>query len=318
MRVPLVGRAFRALARLRPHATILLYHRVAREAHDPWRQCVAPEHFAEQMLVLAERAQVVPLASLPDAIGRRRSARPLVALTFDDGYLDNLQTAKPILDRHGLPATVFLVSGYLGRSRLFWWDELARLVFGPSLLPATLALDIGGRRFHWQRTKGSRQRLHDELWRFLQPLPDACQQAVLEQVAASARVPRPAADGARPLTPDEALEMAEGGLIEVGAHTESHPPLDQLEPEAQAREIEGSKAALEKLFGRRVDSFSFPYGARGRAAARLVRRAGFVRACNSRALRLTKSTNPLALPRIVAGDWDGATFERRLVEGVFT
>jgi peptidoglycan/xylan/chitin deacetylase (PgdA/CDA1 family) len=314
MRVSLVGRVSRALARLRPHATILLYHRVAREAHDPWRQCVAPEHFVEQMQVLAERAQVVPLASLPEAIGGRRLARPMVALTFDDGYLDNLQTAKPILERYDLPATVFLVSGWLGRSRLFWWDELARLVFEPDALPEKLTLEVGGRRFHWGDVTGARQTLHDRLWRFLQSLVDACQQDALEQVATWARMPRPAADGARPLEPDEALRLAEGGLIEIGAHSETHPPLDQLAPAAQAREIEGSKMALEKLFGRRIDGFSFPYGIRGREAARIVRRAGYVRACNSRPRLLSRRTNPLALPRIVVGDWDGAAFERRLRE----
>ena len=129
MRLPLMGHGARAWARLRPHATILLYHRVARERHDPWGQCVAPERFAAQMALLAEQAEVVPLARLPGAIGRRRPSRPLVAITFDDGYLDNLVTARPILERHGLPATVFLVSGWLGRDRLFWRDELARLVF---------------------------------------------------------------------------------------------------------------------------------------------------------------------------------------------
>jgi peptidoglycan/xylan/chitin deacetylase (PgdA/CDA1 family) len=316
MHLKLLRRVRRSMTRVLPYATILLYHRVAREGHDPWGLCVTPEYFAEQMQVLAKMAQVVPLRSLPDAIGARRSSRPMVALTFDDGYLDNLQTAKPILERYGLPATVFLISGWLGRARLFWWDELTRLVFEPSSLPGRLSFEIAGDRCEWQAIASTRQALHDGLWRLLQPLADACQQDALEQISAWAGVPRPAADAARPLTPDEALQIAEGGVIEIGAHTETHRPLDRLERRAQAREIEGSKAALEKLFGRRIESFSFPYGARGRTAARLVLQAGFVRACTSKVSSLFRGTNPLALPRIVVGDWDGAAFERRLGEGI--
>jgi peptidoglycan/xylan/chitin deacetylase (PgdA/CDA1 family) len=313
MRVPLLGRGARAWSRLRPHATILLYHRIARERHDPWGQCVAPEHFAQQMALLAEEAQVVPLARLPGAIGARRSSRPLVAITFDDGYLDNLVTAKPILERHGLPATVFLASGWLGCQRLFWWDELARLLLEPASLPATLALTIGGQDFRWQATDGSRRTLHDALWHRLWMLSDPRQQEALEQLAAWAGVPRPMANGVRPLTPDEALKLGEGDLITIGAHSETHPPLDRLEPAAKAREIAGSKVALERLFGREVEGFSFPHGAHDAETIRLVREAGFVRACDSTARVVAASDDPLALPRPVVGDWDGDTFARRVL-----
>lgn len=313
MRLPLMGHGARAWARLRPHATILLYHRVARERHDPWGQCVAPERFAAQMALLAEQAEVVPLARLPGAIGRRRPSRPLVAITFDDGYLDNLVTARPILERHGLPATVFLVSGWLGRDRLFWWDELARLVFEPPSLPASLALTIGGQAFRWQQADGSRRALHDALWQQLWALPDPLQQEALERLAAWAGGPRPAADEARPLTPDEALRLTDGGLITVGAHTATHPPLDRVAPAAKAHEIGGSKVALERLFGRPVEGFSFPHGARDPEADRLVREAGFTRACDSSPRLVVAGADRLALPRLVVGDWDGATFARQVL-----
>jgi peptidoglycan/xylan/chitin deacetylase (PgdA/CDA1 family) len=311
MQLRLAARVGRAWARLRPHATILLYHRVAREAHDPWGQCVAPDRFAEHMALLAEAAEVVPLARLPDAIGRRRPSRPLVAITFDDGYVDNLVAARPILERHGLPATVFLVSGWLGRTRPFWWDELTRLVFEPPSLPAALALTIGREAFRWQNAEGSRRALHDALWQHLWTLPDPIQQEALERLAAWTGVPRPDADEARPLTPDEALQLGEGGLITIGAHTVTHPPLDRLPSAARPAEIGGSKVALERLFGRPVEGFSFPHGARDAEANRLVRAAGFRRAYDSTARVALAGDDRLALPRLVVGDWDRRTFARR-------
>ena len=53
-----------------------------------------------------------------------------VAITFDDGYRDNLTSAKPILERAEAPATVFITMDRLGAAREFWWDELAHMCLG--------------------------------------------------------------------------------------------------------------------------------------------------------------------------------------------
>lgn len=54
------------------------------------------------------------------------------AITFDDGYADNLSLAKPMLEEMRAPATMFLTTGAIGLLRPFWWDELAELVFRSS------------------------------------------------------------------------------------------------------------------------------------------------------------------------------------------
>ena len=105
-----------------------MYHRVADQPIDPWGNAVSPAHFKEHLEVLVRTRR--PLA-LPDFV-RNVVAGTLpanaVALTFDDGYADNLVAAKPRLAAAGVPATVFLATGYLGRTGEFWWDELARLI----------------------------------------------------------------------------------------------------------------------------------------------------------------------------------------------
>ena len=72
-----------------------------------------------------------------------------MVVTFDDGYVDNLQQAKPLLVRYEMPATFFLAAGYLGHEREFWWDELERLLLQPGRLPETLHLDIAGNAYRW-------------------------------------------------------------------------------------------------------------------------------------------------------------------------
>src|SRR5205085_2421930 len=82
---------------------------VASDHRDPFQLCVHPTNFAAQLEVLREVADVVPLTELWRRRAKRRR-RPLVALTFDDGYADNLLNAAPLLERGGLPATVYVSS----------------------------------------------------------------------------------------------------------------------------------------------------------------------------------------------------------------
>ena len=67
-----------------------------------------------------------------------------MALTFDDGYADNLINAKPLLERYGIPATVFVASGYVGAKDPFWWDRLQHVFLEPGVLPRKLGIAVNG------------------------------------------------------------------------------------------------------------------------------------------------------------------------------
>src|SRR6266571_3108384 len=95
-----------------PRAAILLYHRVASLSSDRWRMAVSAARFAEQLDVIATRFAPLPLNELASAILAEDVPHGAVALTFDDGYRDVLLAAKPQLERRGIPATVFVISGY--------------------------------------------------------------------------------------------------------------------------------------------------------------------------------------------------------------
>jgi peptidoglycan/xylan/chitin deacetylase (PgdA/CDA1 family) len=99
---------------------ILMYHRVAEEAEDPL--CVAPRRFAEQMAWLERHGlRGVGVGTLVDAMRAGRQ-RGLVGITFDDGYVDLVETALPALLRHGFTATMFICSGLLGG--IANWDDV--------------------------------------------------------------------------------------------------------------------------------------------------------------------------------------------------
>jgi peptidoglycan/xylan/chitin deacetylase (PgdA/CDA1 family) len=267
--------------RAQAQGLILAYHRVAVADADPWQLCVTPDHFEEHLTVL-EKFRPCRLAQMTDAI-----LPGSVAVTFDDGYADNLHCAARLLQKHDVPATFFLTSGYLGGHEEFWWDELERRMSGadPAWLPA-----------------------YYKLYDVLQPLADTERRRILGDLAS----PR---ESHRALTMDELSELAGMALVDIGAHTVTHPRLAAQSPREQLAEMRESKRFLESALGRTIDNFSYPFGGTGHystESVEMVREAGFSTACTTTAGVVEQSSNRLELPRVVIEDMDGDRFEHLL------
>ena len=121
---------------------VLLYHRVGGAGPDPHRINVGLAAFEQQMAWLASDCAVLPLRELVEGAHHGTLPDRAVALTFDDGYLDTLTNAMPILSRHGLPATCFVATEGLDGSHVFWWDRLAVLLLGDGARPDELVLEL--------------------------------------------------------------------------------------------------------------------------------------------------------------------------------
>jgi peptidoglycan/xylan/chitin deacetylase (PgdA/CDA1 family) len=257
-----------------------------------------------------------------------------VVVTFDDGYADNLHNAKPLLERHDVPATVFLTTGYIGHEREFWWDELEWLLLRPGVLPERLSLTIDGSAYRWELGEAARydedaarhhgrwraweeapsprHSLYNSMWELLRPMAEGERRTVLDELRRWAGT-EPAGRPSRSLLSlEEVVALAQGELIEVGAHTVTHPALSTLPPASQRDEILGSKVRLEEILGRPVTSFSYPYGNRSAETVGIVREAGFACACSTLADVVRASTNRFRLPRVQAQDWDREEFATRL------
>ena len=272
------------------------------------------------MEVLRHAAQPVPMGRLLAALDHARPSRTLVAVTFDDGYAESLRTARPILERLGIPATAFLTSGYIGSGREFWWDALERALFEPRQLPETLVLRTGRAHREWTFANAvpgapRHRRAFASLYSWLRPLPDSERRALVDELCGWAGVPAMPRPGHRPLSEDDVRQFAAGELVEVGAHTETHPTLAWLPTSRQRAEIEGSKKRLEAIAGRPVIQFAYPHGHRSdytRVSETLVRDAGFASACAAFPGGVWPGVDRFGLPRIQAHNWDGETFARVL------
>src|SRR5438094_5584201 len=309
-------------------ARILLYHRITDLRNDPYLLAVNPKHFAEQMEVLRRHYCPLRLQELVAALRDGNIPNRAVVVTFDDGYADNLHNAKPVLAHYDIPATIFVTTGHIGHPREFWWDELDRLLLQPGRLPATLDLHLDGTQWQWELGNATtytnadyerhrdwhiereddptpRQRLHRSLYRQLYALRQEDRQRLLEEVGrwgGAEPVSRPTH---RTLSHDEAVQLAEGDLVEIGAHTVTHPVLAALATGVQRDEVRLSRAQLEKMLNRTVTSFAYPHGSYTQETLAIVQEAGFSSACSTDTAVVRRGANDFRLPRIVVRDWDG-------------
>ena len=309
-------------ARLLGGAMILGYHRVANMDSDEYDVCVSPEYFAEQMDVIRKYAHPIRLSQLVGHLKNNSLPAKSVAVTFDDGYADNLYQAKPVLEKYGIPATIFVCTGFPGKE--FWWDELERLILYTDADLHELNQELEEGPLKWSPPsmhlemdssgdKANRKAFNRLLYQFLLPLDVEAREALMKVTRRWSGVSLPMEVIAhRALNHAELLQLTEGGLIELGSHTRSHPMLPHLSSKRQEDEIRSGKQDLESLLGMRVSGFAYPNGRATDDAKRIVRDTGFEYACTSLHDTVRPGRDLLALTRFWQQDIDGERFMRSL------
>jgi peptidoglycan/xylan/chitin deacetylase (PgdA/CDA1 family) len=299
-------------------ALILGYHRISSCLVAFDEICVSPENFAEHLHELRKRTHPIRLSELVQYLRDGSLPEKAVAITFDDGYADNLYTAKPLLEKYEIPATVFICTGYMGKE--FWWDELERLVFSSETDPRTLYLQADGKKFEYppanESSKTGNPALRHEfcraLYQFLVSLDVEDQNDAMGLIRSWSEVSSIGISTPRAMREDELLQLVDGGLIELGAHTKHHPMLPQLSLERQREEIHSSKKDLEILLGKKIMGFSYPNGRATNDAKQIVREMGFSYACSSLHDVVRPGSDLYELTRFWQKDVDGERFVQRL------
>jgi peptidoglycan/xylan/chitin deacetylase (PgdA/CDA1 family) len=341
MNLPGSDRLHRAVRRLQKRFSasskglILMYHGIADVNLDPWALHVTPQHFAEHLEVLQKDAHPISLQQLAQAHRDGNIPDRAVAITFDDGYANNLHNAKPLLEQYGIPAMVFVTTGYVGRNREFWWDELERILLQPGKLPKALCLTLNDRiqewelgaasdyskgeyesdrdRRAWEAQPGSRLAFFYSVWEQLRPMPEGERLKALDEMTTWANTDSVARLTHRPLLSEELLTLAEGPIVEIGAHTVTHPFLPAYSAALQQDEIQQSQEYLEQLLERPVTNFAYPFGHYTKETLNLVQAAGFSCACSCVAETVWQNSDSFQLPRFDVRNWKGQEFAERLL-----
>jgi peptidoglycan/xylan/chitin deacetylase (PgdA/CDA1 family) len=310
---------------------ILGYHRISDDC-NPDRQHLHWCHpaielgtplsiFTAQMQFLKEHMTPVRLRDIPDFLeGKREMPENAVAVTFDDGYRDIYTCAYPVLSRYGIPATVFVSTGFIETGRMFWWDAICRILRHVKKQELELT-NIRPRKTGFSENAGARLRVRsgeekvaaaNRLFSEFKQLHADGIDAALEMLRLELGVEPAAQDDDLMLTWQEMQSMSQ--WVDFESHTVTHPLLSRVPVESAAQEIEGSKRELETRLGRPVVGFAYPWGQKEtftEAVKDILRSRGFRYACASSYGSVSCESDRFELPRVDLGEMRRPSFMTR-------
>lgn len=318
---------------------VLMYHRVIDRINDPWGIAVSVPHFEGHLQAIRKAGfATLTVAELMRERAAGRSPRKALAISFDDGYADNFDTADDLLRGFGMPATVFVTSGYVGRNREFWWDALERIFLMPGRLPGHLSLELptiritrslGDAEYYSEKDYrahlGWRERrpppterhvLFLEVWRALKDIEEADREKALSQLFAWAGLSREPRETHRIMTEEELCRFAANERIEIGGHTVAHSALAALSTVEQREELAGCRQSLERITGKPVVGMSYPHGSYSDQTLSLATEAGYSYACTTSNRPLRARQEPLEVPRLLAPDVDRNQFRESVLRRI--
>jgi peptidoglycan/xylan/chitin deacetylase (PgdA/CDA1 family) len=240
--------------------TILMYHGVVREQLPVSDWCFLEDSsFRRQIEYLRRHFSIVPLSAAIELLQQDAVEKPTAVVTFDDGYQNNFDVAFPALQQDGVPATIFLTTGFVDSSNTVWFCHVIRALSETrktSMQWGDAELDVSDPRKKAMASArlqaGLKASPPDQVHSLVQRIYQELDVDPLSSVEPGSPF--------RILNSSSIQTMVQSGLVEFGAHTQTHPILSLLSPEEQAREISGSVQAVERLTGQPCRYFAYPNG----------------------------------------------------------
>jgi peptidoglycan/xylan/chitin deacetylase (PgdA/CDA1 family) len=291
-----------------------MYHRVLPES-DP----LLPDEpdaatFAAQMDLVKSLCNVISLPEAAERLAKDSLPPRALAITFDDGYRNNLEVAAPILKARGLTASFFIATGFIDGGCMFNDVVLEALRASPGELDLT---DIGLGR-HEFTDAAARQRALSGILPKLKYFDSDKRQAATEKLAKRAGLAR---------LPSLMMNMAELRRLasmgmDIGGHTVNHPILTRLPYGQAVTEIAGCKRRLEAILDQPVRSFAYPNGRPGEDYVAhhvsAVRDAAYFVAVTTSWGAARKASDPYQLPRVAPWDRSPIRYSLRLARSYIT
>ncbi|MBR1702194.1 MAG: polysaccharide deacetylase family protein [Lachnospiraceae bacterium] len=229
----------------------LCYHRVVDIPLDTWNLAVKPTLFEQEINYLKNNYTILRA----EDHWNYPMDNDAVIITFDDGYEDAYTNVLPIIDKYSIPATVFVSTGNIDTTDEFWWDELERIIFGTRnnkvLNEFNMHIPI--------MTREDKIRacylLHPHVKKM------TCEERNIYLHQLSKKLGRiEERSYCHSLSSSQLRQLAGSPFITIGGHTVTHSCLAYETLEEQEWEIKQSKEEIERIIGRKIEVFSYPFG----------------------------------------------------------
>ncbi len=287
--------------RLSNRAFVLMYHRVIPlslmdDIHSTGGIVTEASLFARHLSWLREEFNVLSVRELIELFDAGREIPSASCLlTFDDGWRDNYEYAKPLLERHCVPAMIFLPYDYINNEIVFWQEEL---------LARLLVLSSSGDVRHQEylqlltglKAGAEKQSLRDYITN-LKTKSYAEIASILNDLRNLQK------DIEVDLSQDryldwEQVEMMSRSVISFGSHTLSHRILTQIDAREAEHEILQSKRLLDQKIEGGVDAIAYPNGNCSADVERMIGQAHYRIGFTTKPGYVSILSNILSLPRI--------------------
>ena len=277
---------------------ILMYHRILPDKDMDkdlnLGMAVSSSNFYKHMQAIKEKYQ---LCTINELIEGSKNNKFMVAITFDDGYKDNLIHALPILEEHKIPASIYITTKFLEKKVNMWWYELKETIDKET----SLNFDFENRNFNFKLKNNKQKNLaYKSLRKILINLNLDKQILLLEKITKK-KERKNFSDIC--LRPDDIKILDNNPLITIGCHSHNHLNLKILSENEIIFEIKKSLDILQNLLKHEISHFSYPYGGNGEVSNReykIVKNLKFASAVTGKIFPI-KKCNPYELPRIYVG-----------------
>ncbi|NND31237.1 MAG: polysaccharide deacetylase family protein [Saprospiraceae bacterium] len=305
--------------------TILMFHRILPKSREfRVHNHESLEIDAEQLeaTILFFKKRKYDFLSIDQLASYKSTAdKKFVVFTFDDGYIDNLTHAYPILKKYQVPFTIYITTNFINRKAVIWWYLLEEILSTND----SISIVWKGKPLKYKcQKKEEKENVFNEIRDLImQELDPACHLDVFRQIFSNYFDDLFRFTNENMLTWEQIGELAKDPLVTIASHTVNHLPLRLLSQQQLSDEITGSGKELKDRLGMEIKHFAYPFGKQREAFEReysFIRECGFTSAVTTNIGNVSEvmKTEMVRLPRVNVNRYTTAAVLEMHISGFIT
>lgn len=185
---------------------------------------------------------------------RRKSSKPFVSFTLDDGYLDNYTNAYPIFKKNNVPFCIFTATDFIDKKAILWWYSIEDLI----LQKESIQLSDGSK--YSCKTYQDKWNTFRYLREKILKLPQKNLIENLEKMFSNYEINWLDPIQSLSMSWNQVEELSKEPLCTIGGHTVSHPAFNRISLNEILEEVSGGIEIIELHINSKIEHFAYPYG----------------------------------------------------------